>query len=50
MATAMKSRETIATEAFVALAAVSRTPFLKVAPKVEATMAAKAATTRISVR
>ena len=50
MATKINMMETMATEALVALAASSITPFLTVAPKVDATMAAKAATTKISVK
>ena len=50
IATTMNINETIATDAFALEAATSRTPSLKVALKVPATIDAKAATTRMSVR
>ena len=47
----MNSRETIATDALVAIAAsATASPAAFVVPKVPATIEAKAATTRISVR
>lgn len=49
-AATMKSIETMATDALTALFSILTAPFSIVAPNVEATMAAKAATTRISVR
>ena len=49
-AATMKSIETMATDALTALFSILTAPFSIVAPDVEATMAAKAATTRISVR
>ena len=50
MAIRMKKIETMATEAWLADFSTFRTPSSKVAPKVPATMEAKAATTRIRVR
>ena len=51
MAMAMNSRETMATRALASEATRSTSPAsVKVAPKVPATMEAKAATTRIRVR
>ena len=51
IATTMKSNDTIATEAFVATTASPKaSPLAFVVPNVPATIEAKAATTRISVR
>ena len=51
MAIRINNRDTIATEALDALAALSNTPASSnLAPKVEATMEAKAATTKSRVR
>ena len=50
IATTINNKDTIATVALDALAALSRTPSTYVAPKVDATIEAKAATTRINVR